>query len=208
MEYILVSDIADSRKKSANTLMTQFRVVVDELNQRFANSLKSPLTITLGDEYQGIAKNLSSAIEIMLAAEEIIIRQKIEFKLRQVVYFGEIDTPINTHVAYGMLGDGFIQARRSIDDLKKSRLNRHYIHSRVSDVDTMLNGLFQLLTNVIDSWRTSDFQLLSEFIEHVDYKIVASVLDLDRSNVWRREKTLRITDYHMLKKLIHLCLSR
>lgn len=207
MEYILVSDIADSRKKSANTLMTQFRVLVDELNTRFKKSLKSPLTITLGDEYQGIAHDLASSISIMLAAEEAIIHHGFEFKLRQVVYLGDIDTPINTKAAYGMLGDGFIQARRSVEELKKSRSNRLHLHSGVSDVDTMLNGLFQLLTNVIDSWKTSDFPLLSEFIDHGDYKIVASALDLDRSNVWRREKTLRITDYHLLKKLIHLSIS-
>ncbi len=208
MEYILVSDIIDSRKASANVLMTHFQVIVDELNTRFKKSLKSPLTITLGDEYQGIALDLESSISILMAAEEAIIRHGFEFKLRQVVYLGEIDTPINTKVAYGMLGDGFIQARHAVEELKKRSLNRHFVHSGDQKTDTMLNGLFQLLTTVIDSWKTSDFQLLSEFIEHVDYKIVASVMELDRSNVWRREKTLRISDYHMLKKLIHLSISK
>jgi len=208
MEYILISDIVDSRKIAGKKLMAEFKALVDELNNRFKDSLKSPLTITLGDEYQGIANDFESTITILLAAEEAIIQHSFSFKLRHVVYLGEVDTSINRNSAHAMLGSGFIEARKAIESLKKNGLTRFFIHSGEPWRDASLNGLFQLLKSVIDSWKTSDSSIVSTFIEHLDYKKVAVVMDQDRSNVWRRAKTLRMSDYHLLKKLIHLSLSR
>ena len=118
--YILMADIVRSSKHDANILMREFREISNNINSEFKNAFLSPITITLGDEFQSIINSLKSGIEVIISFEEQILQFKEKFKLRYILNYGEIDTPINPNQAYQMLGEGLADTREMLEDLKKS----------------------------------------------------------------------------------------
>jgi hypothetical protein len=201
--YIIMADIIDSRDKEGQELMQTFQLMVESVNNDLRYQISSPLTITLGDEFQGVVRSLRDAIEVIIYLEEYRIKYQLDYKMRFAVHLGDIDTPINTESAHSMLGAGFIKARDMLIRLKKSGNSRYLFSIGEAKVDFNLNGLFELFTALVDGWKFSDHELIASFIRNEDYKIVAEELSLYRANTWRREKTLRISEYLLLKKLIY-----
>ena len=122
---ILMADIISSGYFEQEHLMNDFKKAVNLINKRHKKHLISPLTITLGDEFQGIPESISSALEIIFDLEEMLIQQHFTFRLRYSLGQGVIDTPINTKVAYGMLGSGLTQAREALEALKHEHIRFH-----------------------------------------------------------------------------------
>jgi hypothetical protein len=123
MEFpILMADIINSRRKNSSLLMQQFKDIVSSVNKVKSENLISPLTITLGDEFQGLTNTIENGIKTIFDIEEIILDKQYDFKLRYVLLYGQIDTEINTSIAYEMLGEGLTNARRDINSLKKNGL--------------------------------------------------------------------------------------
>jgi hypothetical protein len=200
--FIYMADVIDSRNQHSAKLMKQFKELVNEINAEHETSLLSPLTITLGDEFQGVASSFKDLIRIVLKIEERIIQKELNFKLRHVLYFGEIKTPLNKESSHAMLGEGLTSARSALEDLKKSRNNRFFIEIHDKLKSKIFNDILFVLQFLVDDWKKTDYALISEFIEHEDYKKVASVLKKDVSLMWKREKTLRMREYSALKRAI------
>ncbi|WP_026464594.1 SatD family protein [Adhaeribacter aquaticus] len=199
-----MADIQNSSKQKGKALMEDFAQVVQTINQAHANNLLSPLTITLGDEFQGIVKGLAEAISLIVALEEQIIQQHKTFKLRYVLHYGEIDTPINKEIAYGMLGSGLTYTRHHLEELKMKRGERFFTSTNAGKKDEILNKLFFLYSSIIDGWNQKDVATASLFIQLLDYKKVAVHLNKDRSLLWRKEKTLRMQEYFTTRELLFL----
>ncbi len=117
-----MADIINSRRKNSSLLMQQFKDIVSSVNKVKSENLISPLTITLGDEFQGLTNTIENGIKTIFDIEEIILDKQYDFKLRYVLLYGQIDTEINTSIAYEMLGEGLTNARRDINSLKKNGL--------------------------------------------------------------------------------------
>jgi hypothetical protein len=200
---ILMADIVDSRNKNQNELMVNFKKVTNEVNSSNKSILLSPMTITLGDEFQGIVNSLESAIQLIFFIEEKIIQERTGFKLRYVLFEGAIDTPINKKVAYGMLGDGLTRARETLSDIKNTN-HRYYFNLRNQEAsDALINSMF-IYQNIIDDWKVNkDYNLIAKFIELKDYKQVADELGKTRSQIWKRQKSLRIDEYIAIKSVIN-----
>src|ERR1700731_4801117 len=103
---ILMGDVIGSRKKDQLMLINSFKETINAVNKEKKNDFLSPMTITLGDEFQSVIKNLSAALDIIFSIEEEIAASGKNFKLRYILEEGEIETPINSKIAYGMLGSG------------------------------------------------------------------------------------------------------
>jgi SatD family (SatD) len=199
---ILMADIIDSRLKNQKELMYDFREVVKEVNNSFATSLISPLTITLGDEFQGIIKNIEEAIKIVIFFEEELIHRQKYFKLRYVLNEGQIDTDINTTIAFEMLGEGLTDARYKLGKLKEGN-HRFLILSENKVLNDVLNQSFIIFESIRDNWKTNkDYELVSSFFKYKDYKKIAQILNKNRSLIWKREKSLGIETYNAIKKII------
>ena len=136
--YILMADIVDSGNKNQSKLMDDFKLLVKEINDSYHSKILSPLTITLGDEFQSVLKDLTTAIKIIIDIEEKIIINQFGFKLRYMLNQGEIDTSINTKIAYEMLGQGLTDAINILNDSKKDK-NRFFYFS-----STNIQHYFQL----------------------------------------------------------------
>ncbi|MFN8277810.1 MAG: SatD family protein [Chitinophagales bacterium] len=194
-QYILMADVISSRTFAPKGLAAQFAEVVAHINKRFKKDLLSPLTITLGDEFQGVAAHLPAAVEVLIAMEEAIVTRGLPFQLRYVLYYGSIETPVNTMKAHGMLGAGLTAARQQLGALKKKKRLRFHIETGKALRDSLHNETFFIFQSLTDGWHPRDSALLEAFLHWGDYRKVAEALNKDVSLVWRREKTLRIREY-------------
>lgn len=203
MKYpILMADIVDSRKTNSSALINDFRKIVKYINTEWSDSILSPLTITLGDEFQSLMKDIESCYKVIFDIEEYIILNSLNLKIRYIVNYGEIDTPINKNIAYEMLGKGLTYAREQLNLLKSSQTRFKVSINKSLDTVDVMNNLFVIYGSYVDSWKMKDFGMVSEFIRHNDYKIVADELNMNRSSTWRRYKTLKIEEYNLIKDTI------
>jgi hypothetical protein len=200
---ILMADIIQSSKLKQAALMRDFKQLVAAVNQIRPALFLSPPTITLGDEFQAVARDLGSALIAIMQLEEAIIGQGLAFKLRYVVLEGAIDTPINKKNAHGMLGPGLTAARELLDESKKSGIPRFTFDLVDADQGTALRNLFVTLQTIIDGWRVAkDYAMVAQFLEHTDYKRVAEQIQKDRSQVYKRGRSLMIDAYLAQKAAI------
>ncbi|MDR6759906.1 hypothetical protein J2Y38_000085 [Flavobacterium sp. 2755] len=204
MKYpILMADIIHSGRKDSKKLMEEFKELVLTINSKNKENLISPLTITLGDEFQGLINTMENGIKTIFNLEETILSNEYDFKLRYVLLFGEIETDINTKVAYEMLGNGLTEARKTLNNLKnKDSRFWIYLGSNEKIKEDYLNKIFLIYQNFIDSWKEKDLKIVNEFLSYDDYKIVAKNVNIDQSNAWRRKKSLNIVEYKDIKKII------
>jgi hypothetical protein len=202
-----MADIISSSKQSGDVLMENFVEVVALVNEQFKDLLLSPLTITLGDEFQGVAVNLEAGVKVMVELEEAIIQKNKLFTLRYIMNYGQIDTPINAEIAYGMLGEGLTQARELLEQVKQKKHDRFLVLSGNEQLNEMLNRALLLYQSIVDDWKPTDSLLISTFLQHLDYKLVAEQLGKVRSLMWKREKSLKIKEYIAARELLHLIAS-
>ncbi|RKS93749.1 SatD family protein [Flavobacterium limicola] len=205
--YILMADIIDSGKKEQKPLMEDFKNLIEEINEIYKADILSPLTITLGDEFQGVIKNLATSIQIILTLEENCIHKKLNFKLRYVLNQGEIETPVNEKIAYEMLGSGLTEARLKLNDSKYKKFRFNITIDNLLQ-RSILNDAFTIFENIKDKWSLEkDYELVSNFIQLKDYKIVSEKMNKTRSLIWKREKTLQMESYNATKNIIHTITS-
>ncbi len=201
MYYILMADIIKSSIRQGDTLMEDFKVLVADTNKAYKKHILSPLTITLGDEFQGVAKGAGEAMELILALEEKIIKDQLDFKLRYVLNYGEIDTPLNKKNAHEMLGKGLTVARKQLNAMKKSK-ERFWVNLKDKKQNSLLGKALLIYQSFVDDWTVKQQKIAAVFLTESDYKTVAKTLDKDISSTWRREKSLKIKEYFALKELI------
>ncbi len=110
----------------------------------------------------------------MFQIEESIVHAGAGFKLRYVIVEGEIETPINRKVAYGMMGPGLTAARERLDEAKKPGMGRFQFFLQQHRKGIALRDTFIALQQIVDGWRVEkDFAMVAQFLEHEDYKVVA-----------------------------------
>jgi hypothetical protein len=203
MHWILMADVVRSGDSDAALLQEELKNCVALCNTQCAKAVLSPLAITLGDEFQGLAHSLKACVAIVTFIEETILQENLHFGLRWVIYFGKIDTTINTEIAYGMLGPGLSQAREQLGFLKNTE-RFFYIETGKKAKNEVLNEAFYVWANMLRKWQDpADRALVAVFLQYKDYKRVAEVLDKNRSQIWKRRNSLEINSYFAIKKIIN-----
>jgi hypothetical protein len=201
--YILMADVVSSRSKDQKQLMQDFKQITASINQQHQSQLESPLTITLGDEFQGVVKSVKAALQIILSIDEEILFQQEGFQLRYVLLEGRIDTPINEKIAYGMLGEGLTNARKALQEAKATT-QRYHFDLKNKKMSHALTNSFIVYQGLTDDWKVErDHALIMEFLKAKDYKVVAEELGKTRSQIWKRQKSLRINEYIAIKEVIN-----
>ena len=201
--FILMADIVESQLRTPVPLMREFKKIARCINDEHAYNFLSPVTITLGDEFQAVVRSPKDGVQAIIAFEEMIIHKKADFKIRYLLHYGEIETPINREAAYGMLGSGLTEARKLLVEMKRSK-ERFRFRLGEEIVSEKMNLAFILYQSIVDGWKPRDFYILSEFFRSSDYKLVAKKLRKDTSLVWRRKKSLKVNDYAALKRLVEI----
>lgn len=194
-----MADILKSRNAKGLELAKTFKKLVAYLNKQFASQILSPLTITLGDEFQGVLQNEYTGYQIIIAAEEWLLGQQQGFKIRYMLHYGLIETPINHKIAYGMLGIGLAETREYLGDMKKSK-DRFKVSG--TPEDGRINNYWLLYQHIVDGWKPKDKEVVASFLQLEDYKLVAKQLDKTVSLLWKREHSLNIREYKIIKDMI------
>lgn len=203
MYYIIMADIVGSGKTSdAKGLSLAFSKLIEGCNSKFSDEILSPLTITLGDEFQGVLKGESAFYKVLSYLEENKWRFSHEIRLRYVLYFGEIDTEINTKIAHGMIGKGLTVARASLAKVKKEK--GLFAMGGIEDQMELKEILVHLYLSHIEQWNWRDAELIAAFLKWKDYKIVAECLSKDVSLTWKRQHSLGLNNYYKLKRALAL----
>lgn len=200
---ILMADIIGSSSQPQAALMADFEQIIGDLRETTKPKFHSPPTITLGDEFQAIPRDLPAALEVVLQIEESIIHAGAGFKLRYVVLEGDIETPINRKLAHGMMGPGLTEARERLEEGKKPGTSRFQFFLQDHRKSMALRDTFIALQHIVDGWRVEkDFAMVAQFLAHEDYKIVAEKIHKDRSQVYKRGRSLAMEAYLALKSVI------
>lgn len=199
--WILMADVAGSRQQPGIHLAAGLAQLTAYLNEVHKASILSPLTVTLGDEFQAVVKDRSSGIGIIVAAEEWLIAKQYPWKLRYVLWYGAIDTPINADIAHGMLGEGLTMARLQLQQLKQDKKTRFFVFSH-SKHQGVYNQYFLLMEAITRKWKPKDYYLLEAFFKFGDYKKVAKALQKDPSLMWKRHQTLQLSEYEIIRSLL------
>jgi len=133
--------------------------------------------------------------------EEQLLKHDRICKIRYVLNYGDIDTPLNPDQAYQMLGRGLSQTREMLQNLKKNG-SRFLIKSENTRLSEKLNQAFSIYQSLVDDWKVKDYEVVSAFLKHRDYKIVAKNLGRNTSSMWRKEKSLKINEYLAVKEIL------
>lgn len=202
-QFILMADIIKSSEKKPEALMTHFKEVVAQANKRFGKSILSPLTITLGDEFQGVVKDMETAVELIFFLDQELLTAARMYRLRYVIHYGEISTPLNKENSHGMLGEGLTFARRHLEKLKHEK-EEVSVTGLDEDNALKINLAFGLYRALYNDWPEKDRRTAYDFISIRDYKEMAKVYDKDVSTMWRKERSLKMHEFYQAKALIKL----
>jgi hypothetical protein len=125
------------------------------------------------------------------------------YSLRYVFLNGKIGTAINPEIAYGMLGEGLSTARKSLADLKKTD-ERFVIFTPKKAQSEALNEAFKVYQHILAKWESpAEKEIVSLYLKELDYKNIALEMGKTRSQIWKREKSLNISSYFAMKKIIN-----
>lgn len=199
--FILMGDVIESRKLDATKLRQQLKTLLSSCNRDLKPAILSPYTTTLGDEFQGIARSLRGVAKCIFYVEETRIKRQDNFGIRYVAHYGEIQTPINTEVAYGMMGPGLAKARALLTD-KRRRQPRFCFDLPDKRLAENLTRLFRVIDGLMYRWDRQDYSLISDMLANTNNEEVAAKHNKNRSQIWKRRKHLFIEEYRLTKAVI------
>ena len=199
--FIVMGDVIGSRKRDATKLRQQLKTLLSACNSDLKPKILSPYTTTLGDEFQGIAGSLHAVAETIFCLDEARIKKQYDFIIRYVAHYGEIQTPINTDVAYGMMGPGLTKARALLTDKRRGepRFCLDLTDTRLSE---NLTRLFSVIDGLTDRWKQRDFSLIADMLSNTNNEEVASKHKKNRSQIWKKRKHLLIEEYRAAKAVV------
>lgn len=199
--FILMGDIVGSSKQDPLELTQAFKSLVSSCNETLEQQILSPYTITLGDEFQGIARSLRGLLGSIFYIEEQRIQRQYDFKIRFVGHYGKIQTPINTAIAYEMMGPGLAHARSLLSSKRRER-PRFIFDFPEQQYAQFLNRLFRVMDGIIDKWKVSDYPLISDMLADASDQEVGDKHSKNRSQIWKRRKHLLVEEYQLLKEVV------
>jgi hypothetical protein len=105
------------------------------------------------------------------------------------------------YTAYERLGFNLIDARERLQSIKKTD-SRFLIATSNEKASLYLNNLFLIYEDYLDSWKKGDFEYVKAFLNHLTYKEVAALFNINISSGWRRERALKMKQYYTVKEMI------
>lgn len=198
--YILMGDIiGSSRHEDLQKLRKDFIEIVSSCSRELKHEIVSPYTVTLGDEFQGVAASLHALLESIFYMEEKILHQGLDFKVRYVAVYGEIETSINRLKAHTMMGAGLKRAREILTDKKRGE-PRFRFELPDTYMTNQLNRLFLVFDGLTDRWRPRDGRLILDMLANPNNEEVGILHGKNRTQIWKRRRHLLVEEYRALKE--------
>lgn len=189
---VFMGDVTASRKYNSAVVQKYLAEVVRAANAAFAGRLLSPLTITLGDEFQGIANTTGTLVDLAFWFQTRCLEAQLPFDLHYSMVEGEVETVINRDIAHGMIGPALTRARELLTRKDRNR-PKYQIVIRDETSGLVLHRLFSVLEALERRWKRKDDLFIAALLSGDGNQRLGERFDMDRSQVWKRRKTL-LTD--------------
>ena len=199
--FILMSAVRHLGSSNNEGIEKELQNVIGVINKIHKKHFITSLDLVPPNEFQGITNSLQVTLEMIFDIEECIIENNLDFKLKHVIYHDTIKTGQSKYTAYERLGFGLIDARQRLQSIKKTD-SRFLIATSDEKASLYLNNLFLIYEDYLDSWKKGDIEYVKAFLNHMNYKEVAELFNLNISSGWRREKTLKMKQYYTIKEMI------
>lgn len=199
--FIIMSSIRNLGSSSQNGIQEALQNVIGVINKIHKKNFITSLDLVPPNEFQGITNSLQATLEMIFDIEECIIENNLDFKLKHVIYHDTIKSVQSKYTAYERLGFNLIDARERLQSIKKTD-SRFLIATSNEKASIYLNNLFLIYEDYLDSWKKGDFEYVKAFLNHLTYKEVAALFNINISSGWRRERTLKMKQYYTVKEMI------
>ena len=207
LHHVIMGDVTASSGRSGDEVASLLASAVGRVGAKFSQAILSPLTITLGDEFQGVVRDHQTLVEIVLEFETVTLRGDIPFALHYSMATGEIDTPINSEIAHGMLGAALTEARARLTDKSKDRPNVAVTHPNPNIAGAMEAG-FDILTRRVAKWRGKDGRYIADLVSDLTVDEIMERHGRDDSVIYRRRNSDPVRDFvaarDMVRKLARI----
>ncbi|MES2514143.1 MAG: hypothetical protein V4580_08355 [Bacteroidota bacterium] len=199
--FILISAVRHLGSSKDEGIEKELQNVIGVINRIHKKNFITSLDLVPPNEFQGITNSLQATLEMIFDIEECIIENNLDFKLKHVIYHDTIKATQSKYTAYERLGFALIDARQRLESIKKTD-SRFLIATSDEKASLHLNNLFLIYEDYLDSWKKGDIEYVKAFLNHMNYKEVAELFNINTSSGWRREKSLKMKQYYTIKEMI------
>lgn len=198
----VIGDIKDSRNiANRKEIQDQFRIALQNINEKYQEDIASQFMITLGDSFQGLLKNKHAIMNIIFEIE--LAMSPIE--LRFGIGLGDISTSIHRDNSMEMDGTAYHRARQMIETIEtnESKYARSETNTMINSgvdheqTDQLLNTILSLATALKSKWSDRQKEVMYAYFIHGEnqYK-TAEALGIGQSTV---NKALNTAKYYTYK---------
>ena len=198
---ILLGKISNVPSDSFQEYHKILKTLTSSCSHQFQPHLLSPYSVTIDHEFLGIPSSLKSTIDSLLYFEETSLDWSVPFKISSIIRHGKISSKLSKKTSIHLRGEGISEARKELIS-KKSTDPRILFHIKPESLSEQLNRLFMVLDSIESGWNQKDFPLISDMLQNENNEEVAIKHKKNRSQIWKRRKTLLITEYKALKQVI------
>jgi len=199
--FILMSAVRHLGSSNNESIEKELQNVISVINKIHKKHFITSLDFVPPNEFQGITNSLQATLEMIFDIEECIIENNLDFKLKHVIYHDTIKSVQSKYTAFERLGFNLIDARERLQSIKKTD-SRFLIATSDEKASLYLNNLFLIYEDYLDSWKKNDFEYVKAFLNHMNYKEVAALFEVNISSGWRRERSLKMKQYYTIKEMI------
>ncbi len=199
--FILISAVRHLGSSNKEGIENELQNVIGVINKIHKKNFITSLDLVPPNEFQGITNSLQATLEMIFDIEECLIENNLDIKLKHVIYHDTIKSVQSKYTAYERLGFSLIDARQRLESIKKTD-SRFLIATSDEKASLHLNNLFLIYEDYLDSWKKGDIEYVKAFLNHMNYKEVAALFNINTSSGWRREKSLKMKQYYTIKEMI------
>ncbi|MBJ6986746.1 SatD family protein [Devosia sp. MC521] len=193
---VLMGDIVNSRDRHTPArLHALFNDAVAAANQNNGADILSPLTITLGDEFQGITTSLTTAATIARQLRLDLLQSGID--CRFVIGQLRLQTPINTSIAWNMMGEGLARARSKLNDKQTGLFYRVALFDDPTH-EILFDALCLSLSTIEEDWTDIQAQTVAQTLAGSSVEDIATRRAVTSRNVYKTLKSAKLDVYTTL----------
>ncbi|RYE38385.1 MAG: hypothetical protein EOP21_12300 [Hyphomicrobiales bacterium] len=183
-------------------LHERFNEAVRAANHQHRHQIVSPLTITLGDEFQGLSRTLGASLKIVQQIRWALLKDGIE--CRFVIGLAELSTPINTEIAWNMMGHGLARAREKLGQKREANAYRFSLPDDPT-IESLMDAVGLSVTDIESEWTPRQREIALRSLEQPDRSAaLIKAFDVKESVFY---KVRRAAKYDLYQTLMG-CLSQ
>ncbi len=200
--WVLIADIINSKEIKDRGKLQDDLVKYFSRNNKKDNNIVSPYTITLGDEFQAVFKDFNTIVSDTL----VFLDKFYPFKFRFAIAYNSISTKINKEQALGMDGPAFYNARKLINNLKKSK--NSIINISSSKHSQIYNKSLNLLFQYIAKWKPNTIKILTYMCQNYTIQQISEKINISSRAVYKAINTHNLEEFMGVIKQIETDMNK